>query len=204
MRGRLAGEAVVDSRRAKLLYRADRRLPVWVFPEQDVRLERVPDDAVTRHGELVHVDFGALDEWLEEDERQLGHPPDPYHRIDVRRTSRAVRVSIEGRTVAETTRARALFETGLPVRWYVPREDVVADLEPHDRRTVCAYKGHATHYSVAGEEAVAWSYPEPLHDGEPIEGLIAFYDERVDVDVDGERQERPRTQWSGGRRSGGP
>ena len=196
VRGRLGGETVVDSKRAKLLYRADRRLPVWVFPEQDVRLDRVPEDAVDRHGELIHVDFGALDEWLEEDEPQLGHPPDPYHRIDVRRTSRAIRVSIDGRTVAETTRARALFETGLPVRWYIPREHVVAELELSDRRTICAYKGHATHYSVAGQEAIAWSYPDPLHDAVPIRDLVAFYDERVDVEVDGERRQRPETQWS--------
>jgi uncharacterized protein (DUF427 family) len=151
---------------------------------------------VTRREDLVHVDFGALDEWLEEDEPAIGHPRDPYHRIDVRETSRHVRVSIEGRTVADTRRARALFETSLPTRWYIPREDVQAELEPSEHRTTCAYKGHATHYDVAGEEAVAWCYEEPLHDALPVRGLIAFYNERVDVEVDGELEERPETQWS--------
>ena len=196
VRGRLGGETVVDSKHARLLYLDGRKLPVYGFPEDDVRVEAVPAEAITRHDELVQVDFHALDEWLEEDEPQVGHPPDVFHRIDVRPTSRHVRVSIRGRVVAETTRARALFETGLPVRWYIPREDILAELEPSDHRTVCAYKGHATHFDVAGEGAVAWSYPDPLHDGEPIRDLIAFYDERVDVEVDGEPQRQPVTQWS--------
>jgi uncharacterized protein (DUF427 family) len=198
VRGRLGGETVVDSKRAKLLYFEDRKLPVYGFPQDDVRLDAVPPEAVTRHDDLVQVDFSALDEWLEEDQPQLGHPPDVFHRIDVRPTSRRVRVSIGGRVVADTTRARALFETGLPVRWYIPREDVLADLEPSQHRTVCAYKGHATHFDVAGQGAIAWSYTNPLHDGVPIKDLIAFYDERVEVEVDGEPQERPVTQWSQG------
>jgi uncharacterized protein (DUF427 family) len=196
VRGRLGGETVVDSKRVKLLYEPDRKLPVWLFPEEDLRLDAIPAKAIRRQDGLVHVDFDALDEWLEEDEVQVGHPPDPYHRIDVRRTSRRVRISIGGRVVADTTRARALFETGLPTRWYIPREDIEAELEPSDHRTVCAYKGHATHFSVAGEDAVAWTYEDPLHDGQPVKDLVAFYNERVDVEVDGEREERPRTQWS--------
>lgn len=199
VRGRLGGDTVVDSKRAKLLYLDGRKLPVYGFLEDDVRLDAIPPDAITRHDDLVQVDFSALDEWLEEEEPQLGHPPDVFHRIDVRLTSRRVRVSIRGRVVAETTRARALFETGLPVRWYIPREDVLADLELSQHRTVCAYKGHATHFDVAGEGAVAWSYADPLHDGEPIRDLIAFYDERVEVEVDGELQAPPVTQWSGSR-----
>jgi uncharacterized protein (DUF427 family) len=196
VRGRLGGETVVDSRRVKLLYQPGKQLPVWVFPEEDVRLDAVPPEAVQRRGNLVHVDFDALDAWLEEDEPAIGHPRDPHHRIDVRRTSRHVRVSIGGRVVADSTRASALFETGLPTRWYLPREDVSAGLAPSDHRTVCAYKGHATHFDVAGERAVAWTYEDPLHDGLPVKGLISFYNERVDIEVDGETEERPRTQWS--------
>jgi uncharacterized protein (DUF427 family) len=196
VRGRLGGETVVDSKRVKLLYAPERQLPVWLFPEEDVRLDLIPPDAIRRHDDLVQVDFDALDEWLEEDEPQIGHPPDPYHRIDVRRTSRHVRIRIGGRVVAESTNARALFETKLPVRWYLPREDVSAELEPSDHRTVCAYKGRPRHFTVAGEDAVAWSYEEPLHDALPVKGLVAFYNERVDVEIDGEPQERPETQWS--------
>jgi len=196
VRGRLGGETVVNSRRAHLVWDEGKTIPVYAFPTGDVRLDLIPADAVSPRGELVHVAFHALDEWFEEDHRQVGHPPDPYKRIDVRPSSRHVRVSIGGRVVAETRRAKALFETGLPVRWYIPREDVLAELEPSDHRTVCAYKGQALHFDVAGEQAVAWSYPEPLHDGLPVAGLIAFYDERVDVEVDGQVQERPATQWS--------
>jgi uncharacterized protein (DUF427 family) len=145
---------------------------------------------------MLLVDFEALDEWLEEDRPQVGHPPDVHKRIDVRESSRHVRVSIDGRLVAETRRARALFETGLPVRWYIPPADVLAPLEPSGHRTTCAYKGHATHFDVGGEDAVAWTYTEPLHDGEPVRGMIAFYNERVDLEIDGDLVERPHTQWT--------
>jgi uncharacterized protein (DUF427 family) len=195
VRGRLGGETVVDSRDVRLLHESN-RLPVWLFPEEDVRLELLPEGAVRRRHGLVQIDFGALDQWLEEDEVQTGHPRDPYHRIDVRRTSRRVRVSIGGETAAESERALVLFETGLPPRWYLPREDVQAELEPSDQRTVCAYKGEATHFSVAGEDAIAWTYSDPLREVEPIRDRIAFYDERVDIEIDAEPQERPRTQWS--------
>jgi uncharacterized protein (DUF427 family) len=195
VRGRLGGETVVDSKRVRLLHETG-HLPVWLFPEEDVRLDLIPEEAVRRRHDLVEIDFKVLDEWLEEEEPAVGHPRDPYHRIDVRPTSRRLRVSIGGRQVAETTRARALFETSLPVRWYLPREDVTAELEPSDHRTTCAYKGHATHFDVAGEDAVAWSYEDPLHDALPVKDLVCFYNERVDVEVDGEPQDRPQTQWS--------
>jgi uncharacterized protein (DUF427 family) len=188
---------VADSRRTKLLYEP-KRLPVHVFPEDDVRLDLLPPDAITRHDEgLVEIDWNAPDEWLEEDEPLIGHARDPFHRIDCRRTSRHVRVSIGGETVADTRRAVALFETGLPTRWYIPREDVSAELTRNDgHRTTCAYKGHATHWDAAGQRAIAWSYELPLNDAIPVRSMIAFYNERVDIEVDGELEERPRTQWS--------
>jgi uncharacterized protein (DUF427 family) len=111
-----------------------------------------------------------------------------------------VRVEVAGLVVAESRRPTIVFETGLPVRYYLPRDDVRVDLlEPHERRTRCAYKGVATHWSVRVddglEDAVAWSYEDPDEDAERLRGLIAFYNERVDLEVDGERLERPRTQW---------
>jgi uncharacterized protein (DUF427 family) len=195
IRARLGGETVADSRRTKLLHRFG-KLPVHLFPAEDVRSDLLPEGAIHEHDGLVEIDFGAVDEWLEEDEQLLGHARDPYHRIDTRRTSRAVRVSIGGRPVAETTRAVALFESSLPTRWYIPREDVLAELEPSDHRTTCAYKGHATHFSVAGEDAVAWGYEDPLNDAVPVKDMVCFYNERVDIEIDGEREERPQTQWS--------
>ncbi|MDA0161533.1 DUF427 domain-containing protein [Solirubrobacter ginsenosidimutans] len=140
----------------------------------------------------VVLDFAAFDEWYEEDERIFGHPRDPYHRVDVRQSSRPVRVELDGVLVAETTRARLLFETNLPLRFYFPREDIRGDLRPGTReRTYCPYKGHASYWSLGEREHVAWSYEQPLDDAVAITGLVAFWDEQVDVFLDGERRDRP-------------
>jgi len=143
----------------------------------------------------VALDFAAFDAWYEEDEQVVGHPRDPFHRVDVRQTSRAVRIEIDGDVIADTARARLLFETSLPVRFYVPREDVLVELQPSARRTYCPYKGEASYWSAdAGgrlRKDIAWTYEQPLADGPPVAGLVAFWDERVDVVLDGERRERP-------------
>ena len=145
--------------------------------------------------------WGKLDEWWVEDEQVFGHPRDPYHRIDTYRTTRPVRVSVDGEVVAESTRAVALFESGLPPRFYLPAEDVRMELlEPSEKKTRCAYKGVASYWHVrAGDtlhEDLAWTYPEPERDALSIRDLICFFNERVDLEVDGEAQERPVTQWS--------
>ena len=143
----------------------------------------------------VIVDFGAFDGWLEEDEPLLGHPRDPFHRIDIRRSSRHVVVERDGRVLADTTQPTLLFETSLPTRFYIPREDVVAELQPSERRTICAYKGAAGYFSVDGLDLV-WTYEDPLADAAPIKGLVAFFDELVDVTVDGRKRARPLTKFS--------
>jgi uncharacterized protein (DUF427 family) len=173
-------------------------IPVHVFPEEDVRLDLVPEEAVTHHEDgLVEIAWDAADEWLEEDEPLLGHARDPFHRIDALRTSRHIRVSLSDQLLADTTAAVALFETRLPTRWYIPREDVPAELvRNEEHRTTCAYKGHATHWDIDGERAIAWSYELPLNDALPVINMISFYNERVDIEVDGERETRPQTQWS--------
>jgi uncharacterized protein (DUF427 family) len=142
-----------------------------------------------------------MDEWLEEDEPAIVHARDPYHRVDVLDTSRHVRVSVNGEVVADTTRGKVIFETGLPPRWYFPREDVRSQvLVDSDKHTGCAYKGFASYKTVrAGgrdEEDVVWFYEDPRREAEPIRGYLAFFNERVDIEVDGELQERPLTQWS--------
>jgi uncharacterized protein (DUF427 family) len=188
------GRAVIDTTRA---------LIVWL-PRQVVPTFAVPDDAIDADDPAVVsdeiegyaiLDFGAFDSWQEEDERLIGHPRDPFHRIDIRRSSRHVVIERDGRLLAESTRPTLLFETGLPVRFYIPREDVVAELEPSDRRSVCAYKGEAGYFSVDGLDLV-WTYEDPLFEAAPIKGLVAFYDEQVDVTVDGKRRARPITKFA--------
>src|SRR4051812_10272336 len=200
IRARLDGETVVDSRNPRLLHEHD-RLPVFWFPRDEGRMDLVGELARTSDEPLleglVSFDWGAMDEWLEEDERLVGHARDPYSRIDVRDTSRHVKVSIDGETVAESRRTKVLFEAGLPPRWYFPREDVRMDLlADSDKQTTCAYKGFASYSSVGDQDDVAWTYLDPLHDALPVKGLIAFFNERVDLEVDGEKADRPHTQWS--------
>jgi len=138
----------------------------------------------------VALDFAAFS-WLEEDEPVRGHPRDPFSRIDVRRTARRVRIELGGEVLAETEDARLLFETGIHTRFYVPKRDVRGELVASDRRSYCPYKGEASYWSLGGHADIAWSYEQPLEDGPPIQGLVAFWDERVDVFLDGVPRPRP-------------
>jgi uncharacterized protein (DUF427 family) len=146
--------------------------------------------------------WSAMDEVFEEDERAYAHARDPYKLIDTRHSSRHVRVVLAGTTLAETHRPTLLFETGLPVRYYIPLDDLRMDvLEPSDTQSQCAYKGVAAYWSarIGGRlyPDVAWYYREPLALVTPIAGLAAFFQERVDaIEVDGQTVERPRTPWS--------
>jgi uncharacterized protein (DUF427 family) len=139
----------------------------------------------------VVLDFNAFDAWYEEDERVRGHPRDPFSRVDVRLSSRPVRIELDGQVLAETTRARMLFETGIHTRFYIPKDDVRGELTPSDRRSYCPYKGEASYWSLGEHQDIAWSYEDPLPDGPLVKGLVAFWDERVDVFVDGVRRTRP-------------
>jgi uncharacterized protein (DUF427 family) len=166
---------------------------VWSYPHP-------LEDAPPLSGYLA-VYWHLMDEWFEEDEPAIVHVRDPYHRVDVLDSSRHVRVTVNGELVAETRRPRVIYETGLPPRWYFPPEDVRSDaLVPSDKHSGCAYKGFASYHSVqaAGEEEedLVWFYPEPRPDVERIKGYLSFFNERVDLEVDGELQERPITQWS--------
>jgi uncharacterized protein (DUF427 family) len=150
----------------------------------------------------VVLDFRAFDAWYEEDELNVAHPRDPFHRIDVLPSSRHVRVELDGHVLAESSRPVLLFETMLPARYYLPRDDIRADLTPSATRTYCAYKGQASYWSaMVGDRVVpdlAWTYQQPRHDAAQVGGLIAFFAERLDVTVDGERLDRPITPWSPG------
>ncbi len=150
----------------------------------------------------VILDFAAFEAWYEEDELNVAHPRDPFHRIDVLTSSRQVRLELNGQVLADSSRPVLLFETMLPTRYYLPREDVRAALVPSPTRTYCAYKGQASYWSaVLGDDQltdIAWSYAEPLHDATRVRDLVAFFDERIDVTLDGTRLERPVTPWSSG------
>jgi uncharacterized protein (DUF427 family) len=138
--------------------------------------------------------------WFEEDEPLLVHARDPHKRVDVAPSSRHVRVEVDGELLAESTRPLLLFETALPVRYYLPPEDVRGELVPSATASTCPYKGVASWWSArVGDrllEDLAWSYPTPVPENPRIAGLICFRNERVDLVVDGERQERPVTPWS--------
>lgn len=230
------GETVADSRRVKLLHEAG-LLPVYYFPEEDVRMdlleatdhtthcpfkgdasywsvrvgESVAENAVWGYPEplesspplagYVAFYWDAMDHWYEEDEEVFVHARDPYHRVDVLESSRHVKVSANGEVVAETDRPKILFETGLPPRYYIPPEDVREEaLVGSEKTTMCPYKGTASYYSVeaGGERAddLVWYYPEPIAAVQKIRDHLCFFNEKVDLEVDGETQGRPETQWS--------
>jgi uncharacterized protein (DUF427 family) len=157
-----------------------------------------PIEALRDH---VRFEWGAMDAWLEENEEVFTHPRSPYTRVDILPTSRPVRVEVQGIVLADSPRALVLFETGLPPRWYLPKVDVRMDLLVHtDEASHCPYKGQAEYWSARVgeglEENVVWSYRTPLPESERIAGYVSFFDERVDVFIDGERQERPKTRFS--------
>jgi uncharacterized protein (DUF427 family) len=199
LRATLAGEVVVDSEDAQLVH-VSGKLPRYALPSKDVH---VPSEPIPQTPELVAVPWDAVDAWYEEDERVFVHPRDPYHRIDTFATSRRVEIELDGVSLAASTRVLALCETGLPTRYYFPDADVDRSrLRPSETLTECAYKGTAHHLSaVIGDRVVddvAWTYEvgDTQREGDPVAGRIAFYDERVDVAVDGSRRARPQTGWS--------
>jgi uncharacterized protein (DUF427 family) len=147
------------------------------------------DDALA---DYVILDTGQF-AFFEEDEEVIGHPRDPFHRVDALRTSRPIRIELDGEVLAETTHATLAFETRLHPRFYIPREDVKVELRPSTKQSHCPYKGDASYWSAGDQQDIAWSYEEPYPDAAKLKGLVAFWDERVDVVVDGERRERPGT-----------
>jgi uncharacterized protein (DUF427 family) len=157
---------------------------------------RYPGSPLEKLRDLVRLDWGAMDEWLEEDEPVYTHP-----RVDILGSSRHVRVELDGVTVADCGRPRILFETGLPPRHYMPLSDIRMDLlRPSDTHTSCPYKGTAAYWSVDTGHGlhrdIVWIYRTPLPESQKIAGLACFYNEKVDLYLDGELQQRPRTVFS--------
>ncbi|MEU0071909.1 DUF427 domain-containing protein [Streptomyces sp. NPDC006332] len=165
----------------------------WTFPAEDLA------------GHIAfewfrHWDSG-LDHWYEEEEEIFIHPRDPHKRVDALPSGRHVQVEVGGLLVADTHRSVLVYETGLPTRYYMPRADVRLDLfEPTDHSTGCPYKGVACYWTWTGPgdvpRNIVWSYPDPLPPVAAVRGLLAFYNEAVDITVDGERRSRPVTPFT--------
>jgi uncharacterized protein (DUF427 family) len=147
----------------------------------------LPDHAAILTGKVA-LAWRAMDGFYEEDDRILGHAADPYHRIDVRHTSRRLVARAGDRVVADTTGPIVLYESGFAPRWYVPREDLVADaLALNELQTFCPYKGIASYYDIDDIQNAAWSYRAPFADMGAIGDLVSFEPDRVAVTLDGER-----------------
>jgi uncharacterized protein (DUF427 family) len=219
VRVRLGGGFVADSKRVMLLLEP-LKLGIYYFPLEDVRtdfLTRVAErvwtvqvgDRVAERAAWERVEYpgyvafkwDSMDAWFEEDDEVWVHPRDPYHRVDVVSSSRHVQVVVDGVTVADTHRPHLLFETGLPTRYYIPKLDIKMELlTPTATHTRCPYKGQAWYWSVVvgGREHkdIVWSYSPPIPECPRIDNLVAFYNEKVDIFVDGEKQPTPKTPWS--------
>lgn len=161
----------------------------------------VRDDPAISDRIVFSWEPGLLDLWLEEDEEVFAHPRDPYKRVDALPSARHVQVAIGGTIVADTRSPVLLFETTLPTRYYIPRADVRLDLlTPTGNSSACPYKGFARDYwsmpGVPDADNVAWSYAAPLPAVAQIKDHIAFYNELVDITLDGSPQERPESIFS--------
>ncbi|MBV8711681.1 MAG: DUF427 domain-containing protein [Solirubrobacterales bacterium] len=199
IRGTHAGNTVVDTRRALLVWEPGKMTPIYAFPAADVSLPA--DDAVRGFddqdlADYVTVPWDSLDHWYEEDEEVFVHPRDPFVRIDALRSSRHVRVEREGRRLAESDTPVLLFETGLPTRYYLPEADVDGSLlGDSELETGCPYKGFASYRDVVLDGRrypnLFWYYQHPFREASEVKGYLAPYNERVELIVDGELQERP-------------
>jgi uncharacterized protein (DUF427 family) len=161
----------------------------------------VIDSAVAGLADTVRFDWAALDAWFEEDEQVFVHPRNPYVRVDALRSTRPVRIELDGAVLAESASPVMVFETGLPTRYYLNSTEINFEhLTPSDTVTACPYKGTTSRYwSVSTRDKVhpdlAWSYDFPTRQLQPIAGLVAFYNEKVDIFLSGQKQERPKTHF---------
>lgn len=205
IRGKNGDETVVDTRRALLVWEHE-YYPWWYIPEADVLDPTLP---TTAHPDVegsvlegyVKVDWSAVDRWFEEDVEVFVHPRDPYRRVDALASSRHVVIRIDGTVVADSHAPVILYETGLPPRYYLPADDVRLDLlAPTDTSTGCPYKGVARYWTatVDGTEHrdIVWGYDDPLPESGPVKGLLCFYNEKVEVEIDGVVEPQPTTKFS--------
>ncbi|WP_375491349.1 DUF427 domain-containing protein [uncultured Jatrophihabitans sp.] len=210
VRGYRAGRVVFDTVRARYVWEWP-FYPQYYIPSQDVVADhglgpeavRVFDDPADEQLRgLVRFRWDALDAWFEEDEQIVVHPRNPYTRIDALRSHRQVRVELDGVLLAETGSPVLLFETGLPTRYYLDRTDIAFEhLMASETQTQCPYKGTTSGYwsirtGTGVHPDLAWTYDHPTREATAIQGMVAFYNEKVDITVDGVQLERPATHFS--------
>ena len=222
LRALFGGETVFDTERAMVLHETGKLPSHWIPREDvnedllratgtdpdhatswDVVVgDRVAERAVKAHrphgadapdlSDHLTVTFGAMDRWFDEDDPVYAHLKDPYHRVDVRSSSRHVVVRQNGQTIAESHRPALLFETGLPTMYYLPFADVRLEfLSLSATISECPYKGDGQHWHLAIDgqrtEDAAWSLPHPLPEGLGAAEHVCFYADKVEVEVDGSR-----------------
>ena len=187
------GTTLVDSRQPLLVWEPGKKVPIYAFPTEDVRLRAGVEARGFDDPDLagyVTIPWDAIDHWYEEDEEVFVHPRDPFVRVDALPSTRHVRVERDGSVLAESDAPILVFETGLPTRYYLPQADVEAALlRDSDLQTGCPYKGFASYRDVAvGERRypnLFWYYKEPFRESAAVKGYLAPYNERVDLIVDG-------------------
>jgi uncharacterized protein (DUF427 family) len=203
IRGTRDQETIVDTRRAILVWEPGKKVPIYAFPREDVRLgsgngAELPARGFDDHDldGYVAIPWDALDHWYEEDEEVFVHARDPFVRVDAIQSSRHVRVERDGHLLAESDSPILVYETGLPTRYYLPESDVESSLlADSDHRSGCPYKGFASYRDVVIDNrrhpSLFWSYEAPFDEVSSVKGYLAPYGERVDLIVDGELQDRP-------------
>ncbi|KAI9825008.1 MAG: hypothetical protein M1819_006519 [Sarea resinae] len=148
---------------------------------------------------LVRVDFGGVDAWYEEDQQIEVHPKDPYKRVDILPSTRHIRVQIDGQTIAESSACRFLFETGLPVRYYMPQTSVRISIIPESLRLSITETWAKGYYTVrVGSKDyrdVIWYYRYPTQESLQVAGYVCFYNEKVDIFIDGVKEQQPRSKF---------
>ena len=200
IRGTIGDRTVVDTRRAQLVWEHE-YYPWWYIPVADVSDPSLPTTTVDDLPDHVKIDWTAVERWFEEDEEVFVHPRDPYRRVDALPSTRHVVVRVDDVVVADSHRPTILYETGLPPRYYLPPDDVRLDLLTATSTTTgCPYKGFARYWSLAVDDTVhtdlVWGYDDPFPESAPVKGLMCFYNEKVDLEIDGEPGDRPTTKFS--------
>jgi uncharacterized protein (DUF427 family) len=156
-----------------------------------------PDSPVAEIRIATRFEWGAMDHWFEEDEEVFVHARSPYHRIETLHSSKHIRIELDGVTLADSTHPTLLLESGLPTRYYLPKADVRMDLLTPTRLTTgCPYKGNASYWSYGDHDNIVWGYSFPVAESAKIAGLVSFYNEKVDVYVDGALEDKPVTQFA--------